>query len=84
VKDILNFSQLPSEERERVKKSYPNNAHVKRKYDMPVIIIGYETKSRRLNKAVLISEKKLNRIGRPTQAVSERRNMSSGFQDLYK
>jgi len=83
VKDILDFSQLPSEKRERVKKSYPNNAHVKRKHDMPVIIIGYETKSRRLNKVVLMSEKKPNLIGRPTQPVSERRKMSLGFQDLY-
>ena len=48
---------MPSEERERVKKSYPNNAHVKRKYDMPVIVIGYETKSRKLNKAVLDQRK---------------------------
>jgi len=71
VKKIVDMRGLSDDEREYIRKCYPNNAHVKRLHDDAVIVIGDPTKSRRLDKAVRISVKRPDRRGRPTHAVSD-------------
>jgi hypothetical protein len=72
VQQIIDVRRLSEDEREHVRKRYPNNAHVKRQHDdEAVIVIGDPAKSRRLDRAVRISVKRPDRRGRPTHAVSE-------------
>jgi len=71
VRKIIDLRGLSEDEREYIRKRYPNNAHVKRQPDDAVIVIGDPTKSRRLGKAVRISVKRPDRRGRPMHAVSE-------------
>ena len=71
IQKIIDLRRLSEDEREYIRKLYPNNAHVKRQHDDAVIVIGEPTKSRRLDKAVRISVKRPDRRGRPMHAVSE-------------
>jgi hypothetical protein len=56
---------------DRIFKEYRNNSHPKR-FDVSgmVLVVGDTDKSELLEKAILISEKKLNKIGRTYHAVS--------------
>jgi hypothetical protein len=73
VNEIFNFKNSSREEIEGYCKECFNNAHIKRKNDLEnvVIVIGDKNKSKLLDKAILISTKKLNKIGRNYHAVSE-------------
>jgi len=55
-------------------KTYPNNAHLKRSCGTGdlIIIVGDKKKSRLLDKAVLISQTKYDKNGKPYQAVSKK------------
>jgi len=72
VRKIVNFSGVSKEEKEVYSKKYINNAHIKRKNDLEdlVIVTGDKRRSRLLDKAILISEKRLNKIGRGYHALS--------------
>jgi hypothetical protein len=71
VAEVIDFDILTEKEKEEHCKKCSNNAHIKRYNDLDglVIVIG-QNKSKLLNKAVLISEHRLNKIGRNYHAVS--------------
>lgn len=73
VTEIVDFNNCSDEEKEKYSKRCFNNAHIKRKNDRDdlVIVVGDKNRSRLLDKAILISGKKLNRIGRTYHAVSK-------------
>jgi hypothetical protein len=73
VKNVIDFNQLTKEESEKYRQLYPNNAHMKRTCSTKdlVIIIGDESRSKLLEKAILISETKYNKSLVPYQAVSK-------------
>jgi hypothetical protein len=72
VSKKIDFNKLSGEEIEEAYRLYPNNAHMK-KVDYSnrlVIIVGAETRSKLLPRAVLISQKEYNKGGKPCEAVS--------------
>ncbi len=70
VEDVIDFNGLNSIEKDELASKYPNNAHIKtRDLENLVIVIG-NSKSRLIDKAILISERRLNKIGRNYHAVS--------------
>ncbi len=73
VDRIIDFNKLSKKEIEDVFQRYSNNAHIKRKENVNdlVIVVGNQKHSRLLDKAILISETKLDKRGRPYQAVSK-------------
>lgn len=73
IADIFDFKNCSNTQREDYIKKCLNNAHIKRKNDLEdmVIVIGDKNRSKLLDKAILISEKKLNKIGRKYHAVSK-------------
>lgn len=78
---IIDFNQLSHKEIEEYYHLYPKNAHLKRSYDTEdlVIAVGDKSRSRLLNKAILISESKYDKSGRPYQAVSKEMEISLGI-----
>jgi len=74
VDRVIDFNSLSRSEIRQCYKKYPNNAHLKRSYRTEdlVIIVGNKKKSKLLNKAILISQTKYDRNGRPYQAVSKK------------
>ena len=72
VKEILDFKKYSLNEILRIRKKYPDNSHPKRDSDLGemVLVIGDPEKSELLEKGVLISTKRLNKIGRAYHAVS--------------
>lgn len=81
VDRMTDFNSLSRTEIRQCYKKYPNNAHLKRSYDTKdlVIIVGNRKKSRLLGKAILISQTKYDRNGRPYQAVSKKMEKSLGI-----
>ncbi|MDI6723188.1 MAG: hypothetical protein QMD61_00925 [Methanobacterium sp.] len=73
VWEIVDFKNCSNKEKEKYSKRYFNNPHIKRKNDLDdlVIVVGDKNKSRLLDKAILISKKRLNKIGRTYHAVSK-------------
>ena len=72
INEIINFNELNKEETEKVSIIYKNNAHIKRNFSYHdlVIVVGDKEKSRLLDKPVLISSRKNNKIGKSYHAVS--------------
>ncbi len=72
VENVVDFNVLSKKETLNSCNLYSGNAHIKMKRDLEdlVIVEGNKKKSRLLDKAILISEPKLNKIGRPYHAVS--------------
>jgi len=72
VKEVIDFDTLSVNDKERYCIECFNNAHIKRQNDLDglVIVKGSENKSKLLNNAVLISEHRLNKIGRKYHAAS--------------
>jgi len=81
VDRMVDFNSLPRSEIRQCYKKYTNNAHLKRSYDTEdlVIIVGNKKKSRLLNKAILISQTKYDRNGKPYQAVSKKMEKMLGI-----
>lgn len=70
VKDVIDFNGLNSIEKDKFASKYPNNAHIKtRDLENLVIVVG-NSKSRLIERAILISKRRLNKIGRTYHAVS--------------
>jgi hypothetical protein len=71
IDQVIDFNWLSASERAAYRQRYPSNAHVKRGYAFEnlVIVVGSKD-SRLLNHALLISEKKPDKSGRPTFALS--------------
>ncbi len=71
IEQVIDFNWLSASERAAYRQRYPYNAHIKRGYAFEnlVIVVGSED-SRLLNRALLISEKKPDKSGRPTFALS--------------
>jgi hypothetical protein len=71
VEEVVDFNKINTTEKQSKYDIYKNNAHIKFDgLENLVIVKGYENKSKLLNKAVIISKKKLNKIGRNYHAVS--------------
>jgi len=72
IRNVIDFDLLSVSEKEKYSTECFNNAHIKRLNDLDdlVIVKGFKNKSKLLNKAILISEPRLNRIGRKYHAVS--------------
>jgi hypothetical protein len=74
VREILDFKKYSPDEIRNIQKQYPQNSHPQRDSGINemVLAVGAPDKSELLEKAILISEKKLNKIGRAYHAVSSR------------
>jgi hypothetical protein len=72
VREILDFKKYSPDEIQDIRKQYPENSHPLRDSGINemVMVVGDPEKSELLEKPILISEKKLNRIGRAYHAVS--------------
>ena len=71
VDEVIDFSKLNPNEQMQIIKLYKNNSHIKSEgYEKLVIVKGYVKTSKLLDKAVLLSKRKLNKIGRNYHAVS--------------
>ena len=65
-------------------KNHSNNSHIKSaSLDKLVIVKGHDNSSKLLEKAVLISNKKLNKIGRGYHAVSSENTVGTEFLARY-
>jgi hypothetical protein len=72
VKEVLDFKNIPLSQVKEIQEKYPHNSHLKRRSDEKsmVLVVGDPEKSKLLDKAILISAKKLNKLGRAYHAVS--------------
>lgn len=72
VENVIDFNRLSQEEIEKCRELYPENAHSKRSCstDDLVMIVGRKSESRLLNKAILISQLRPDKSGKPCQAIS--------------
>lgn len=73
VKEIVDFNKLSGAQMEEAYRQYNNNAHIKR-VDNPtdvVIVVGKEKQSKRLRKAILISQTSHDSKGRKIHIVSD-------------
>jgi Nucleotide modification associated domain 3 len=72
VKEVLEFSSVSYETMRTIRNHYPHNSHLKRNsgWQEMVLVLGDPPKCKLLKKAILISNKRLNRIGRAYNAVS--------------
>lgn len=82
VKEVIDFNKLSESETQDYMKQYHNNSHIKRKMDLKdlIIVAGYNTESKLLNKAIIISQPKLNKAGRTYHAVSREIEMKLKIQ----
>lgn len=81
VEKVIDFNQLTKKEIEKCYQLYPNNAHLKRSYDVEdlVLVVGDRSRSRLLEKAIPISQTKFDKRGKPYQAVSKKIEVSLGI-----
>lgn len=81
VKKVIDFSILSEGDIIEFSNLFSNNAHIKRVSgcNEVVIVWGNEKNSKLLDNAILISERKLNSIGRPYHAVSNEIEKSLGI-----
>lgn len=71
IKKVIDFSELSKEEISKFCNLYSNNSHIKCDNLKGLIIVeGDKYRSTLLDKAILISKPKQNKIGRPYHAVS--------------
>ncbi|MFA0846784.1 MAG: hypothetical protein ACC614_04400 [Methanobacterium formicicum] len=72
VKTVLDFKNIPLPQVKGIQEKYSHNSHLKRRSDenSMVLVVGSPEKSKLLDKAILISAKKLNKLGRAYHAVS--------------
>lgn len=71
VEEVIDFDKLTPNEQMRSIQIYKNNSHIKSQgFEKLVIVKGYVKTSKLLDKAVLLSDRKLNKIGRNYHAVS--------------
>jgi hypothetical protein len=77
VSDVIDFNRLTLDQAENCYKRYPNNAHLKRMCGTEnlVIVIGDKRKCKLMEKAIAISQVRLNRKNIPYHVVSA--NMES-------
>ncbi len=87
VNEVVDFNLLNPEEKEKYCRRCKNNAHIKRmeKYGDEtlknlVIITGQKNRSKLLDKAIKISEKGSDSIGRPLHVVSKKMRPVFGFK----
>jgi hypothetical protein len=73
VEKVVDFNNLSEKELIENSKQYSGNAHLKRRLDLEnlVIVVGDKEKSQLLSQAILISQRKPDKRGRPYHAVSE-------------
>lgn len=78
VKEIIDFQEIMDSHQtstskiSRIRCKYPNNSHPKRDLDLHemVMVVGDPEQSKLLEKAILLGQKKLNKIGRYYHVVS--------------
>lgn len=72
VEKVKDFNRLSQEEIAECRRLYPENAHSKRSCgtDNLVMVVGRKSESRLLDKALLISESRPDKSGKPCQAIS--------------
>ena len=73
IEQVIDFNILSKRSIEDYHNTLPNNAHLKRSYDTTdlVMIVGDKNRSKLLNKAIKISQLKLDKLGKPYHAVSK-------------
>ncbi len=72
IDKVIDFNKSAPEEIENYRNTFLNNAHSKREDTTNVVIVvGNKNRSRLLDKAIKISQRKTDKIGRPTHALSE-------------
>lgn len=81
IKDVIDFNRLSKPKMESCCQLYINNAHIKRTCypENLVVVAGDKHRSRLLDKAILISQTRYNKIGRPYQVVSREMEASLGI-----
>ncbi len=78
VMEIIDFQEImdshptSTSKISRIRRKYPDNSHPKRELDLHelVMVVGDPEQSKLLEKAILLGQKKLNKIGRYYHAVS--------------
>jgi Nucleotide modification associated domain 3 len=71
VEEVIDFGKLNTNEQMQCTRLYKNNSHIKSQgFEQLVIVKGYVKTSKLLDKAILLSKRKLNKIGRNYHAVS--------------
>jgi hypothetical protein len=72
VREIVDLGNSSTSKISSIRQQYPNNSHPKRNSDLQelIMVVGDPEKSKLLDEAILISQKKLNKIGRNYHAVS--------------
>jgi Nucleotide modification associated domain 3 len=72
VQKVIDFNQLTKSQIKEYHDYFPKNAHLKRKHDIKdlIIVAGDKKRSKLIDKAILISAKKYNKIGRQYHVVS--------------
>ncbi len=82
VKRVVDFNNLSEKELIENCKQYSGNAHLKRRLDLQdlVIVVGDKEKSQLLNRAILISQRKPDKRGRPYHAASDQMEKLLGIK----
>lgn len=82
VNEVLDFKNSSITEIQKIQKQYPDNSHPKRESGLGemVLVVGDPEKSKLLEKGILISHKRLNKIGRNYHAVSLQMEELLGIQ----
>lgn len=93
VKKVINFCELTDDEVEKCFQDYSKNAHLKKHYESKremrkitgeklglVIVVGKKEKSALLDKAISISNQRLDEKERPYQVVSNKMNSQLGIE----
>ena len=71
VESVAEFNKLPEAELAKSLQQYRHNAHIKRQNSLrDLVVVAGDRDSRLLDKAIVISQKKPDRRGRPTHALS--------------
>ena len=84
VEEVIDFDKLNHNELMQSIKLYKNNSHIKSQgFEKLVIIKGYDKTSKLLDKAILLSKRKLNKIGRNYHAVSPEMENLLGISGFY-
>lgn len=80
VETVIDFNQLNSFQKAELSSKYSNNAHIKTKDLENLVIVAGNRKSRLMDRAILISERRLNKIGRNYHAVSSQMEKYLGIR----
>lgn len=79
VNSVIDFNKLDEHQKAELVAKYSNNAHIKTKDLKNLVIVEGNQNSRLFAKAVLLSERRLNKIGRSYHVVSKHMEQELGI-----